>query len=51
MAPNEMTPYLGIEQFFLPADLDHRLGGHNSSGDRIGHDGPEHDPSGGDVWW
>lgn len=45
-APNEMTPFVGIESFFLPADIDSRLGGSSS-----GQQGTEYNPLGGDVWW
>ena len=51
IAPTEMTPYVGIEHFFLPAEVDHRLGGPSDGGFHGGHGGPEHDPLGGDVWW
>jgi len=43
---NEMTPFVGIESFFLPADVDSRLGASSA-----GQQGPEYNPLGGDVWW
>lgn len=50
-APTEMTPFVGMESFFLPAEIDFRLGGQMSSGDNSGHGGGNENPMGGDVWW
>jgi len=46
-----MTPYVGIEHFFLPAEVDHRMGGPSTGAEAGGQGGREHDPLGGDVWW
>lgn len=54
MGGTEMTPFVGIESFFLPAEVDYRLGGGPSgSGDGPGQgagNGNEN-PLGNDVWW
>lgn len=45
-----MTPFVGIESFFLPAEVDNRLGG-GGMGSSSGQMATEHNPLGGDVWW
>lgn len=47
----EMTPFVGIESFFLPAEVDFRLGGPAASGETGGQGGGSENPLGGDVWW
>lgn len=47
-APTEMTNFVGIENFFLPVDLDSRLAG-PSTGD--GGQFPSADVMGEEVWW
>ena len=48
IAPTEMTPFVGIESFFLPAEVDNRLGGPSTDGEQ---DSSQHNPLGGEVWW
>jgi hypothetical protein len=63
-APTEMTPFMGIESFFLPAELDNQLGelgnpgfgtGNGASGNGGNFGGAMQDGHGalgqGDVWW
>ena len=50
-APTEMTPFVGIEHFFLPPEVDNRLGGPSTGGDQRGQGGVEYNPLAGDVWW
>lgn len=54
MGGTEMTPFVGIESFFLPAEVDYRLGGGPSGsgegGGQGGGNGNEN-PLGNDVWW
>ncbi|KAK8869752.1 hypothetical protein IAR55_000320 [Kwoniella newhampshirensis] len=57
-APTEMTPYVGLEQFFLPQEVDNRLVGPLGGDGSQGLDGTDgNDLIGGsgnvlpDVWW
>jgi hypothetical protein len=58
-APTEMTPFMGIESFFLPAELDNQLGELGNPGFGTGNGGnfggamqDGHGALGqGDVWW
>ena len=51
MGGTEMTPFVGIESFFLPAEVDYRLGGPGASGDNNGQGSGNENPVGNDVWW
>ncbi|KAL1406859.1 hypothetical protein Q8F55_006268 [Vanrija albida] len=46
LAATDAAPFVGLENFFLPADVDHRLaGGTNPDGTGMG------DVPSGDLWW
>jgi hypothetical protein len=52
MGGTELTPFVGIENFFLPAEVDYRLGGGPSgSGENNGQGTGNENPLGNDVWW
>lgn len=53
-APTEMTPFMGMEQFFLPMEIDNMLGGiSNNPGDGNGQNegGSDQPGYGENVWW
>lgn len=47
-----MTPFMGMEQFFLPTEIDNMLGGITNPGEGGHHDGSTDQPAFGEnVWW